>query len=345
MNLFIFILITVLVSFTCSLLEAFILSVRPSYLKVKVKEGLKSAILLHKLKKDPGRPLAAILTINTFANMVGATGVGSEVQNMYGNTYVTLASIVLAFVVLIVSEIFPKTLGAKKWKTLTPFAGYIIQVMIYLTWPFVVLSQKINKNTVFFGKEGPNLLREEVAETAAMGASEGSLKEKESLVIKNLLLLDTISISEIMTPRSVMYAFEENTRVENLLKQQDTIRFSRIPVYKENLDNIIGIVHRYRILEASSQDYHTLKLKDMVKPVHNVPESLSVSAVLDQFLKKKEHLFCVEDSHGVLSGIVTLEDAIETLLGVEIIDEFDSVVDMRAHALEKWSQLKKKKNL
>ena len=191
-----------------------------------------------------------------------------------GNTYVTIFSIALTLILLIFSEIIPKTIGSRSWRSLTPFCGHIIQLLIHLTYPIVFLSEKINQNQ----KNSP-LSREEVIETAEISANEGILKNKrESDHKKNLLCLDNISISEIMTPRSVLYAFEENTKVEELLKNHKTIRFSRIPVYEKNLDQITGIVHRHKILEASSQDLHSLRLKNMMKPIHKVPETISVSA-------------------------------------------------------------------
>ncbi len=337
-------LFAVTISFTCSLAESFILSVRPSYLKVKIKEGIKSAQLVYKLRDNLERSLIAILTVNTFANMLGAAGVGAQVQKLYGNTYVTIFSVFLTLIILIFSEIIPKSIGARKWRMLVPFAGYVIHLMIYCAYPLVILLEKTYKKDIL--TDDLTLSREEVIETAQIGASEGSLEEKESVIIKNLLCLDSIPVSEVMTPRTVIYSFEQDTKIQTFLKDgHKTIRFSRIPVYKETIDNIVGVVHRYKILEASSQDLHNLTLKNLIKPLHSVPETMSIRAAIDQFLKRKEHLFCVVDNYGVLSGIITLEDAIETLLGVEIVDEYDSVTDMRALALEKWKEKRKSKNI
>jgi CBS domain containing-hemolysin-like protein len=177
--------------------------------------------------------------------------------------------------------------------------------------------------------------------TAELGASEGSIKTKESLVIKNLLMMDKIYVSDIMTPRSVFFALEADTTVDEVVTKYVPLRFSRIPVYVESLDNIIGITHRYKILEASSDDEHNRKVSDLVSPIATISERLTVTQALDFFIKEKEHLAVAVDEYGVVTGIVTLEDAVETLLGVEIVDEFDNVEDMRKYALDQW-QIRKK---
>ena len=168
----------------------------------------------------------------------------------------------------------------------------------------------------------------------------GALKKKESNIIKNLLMLDNIFVYDIMTPRSVLMALPSKMTIEEVVGQHKPIRYSRIPVFKENMDNIEGVVHRYQILEASSNYQDTKKLKELMTSLHSVPEDISVSACLDQLIHRNDHIFLVVDDYGSTMGIVTLEDAIETLLGVEIIDEFDSVADLRAYALEQWKKRK-----
>lgn len=304
-----------------------------------MKDGKKSGYILDHFKSNIDRPLTAILTINTFANMVGAAGVGAQTIRIYGESYMAVASVALTFVVLIGGEIIPKTIGATYWKPLAPFAAYAIQSLVYLTYPVVKLTENINKVTGI--RKTASITREEMIVTAEMGASDGSIKHRESLIIQNLLKLDETKVSEIMTPRSVIMAYDAKETVEHLMKGNKTIRFSRIPVYNDNLDNIVGLLHRYKLMEAASQDLDDLPISKLMVPIHSVPESVSVAASLDQFIKRKEHLFLVVDEYGVPSGIVTLEDAIETLIGQEIVDETDSVVDMRQHALEQWKNKKK----
>ncbi|MCB0342116.1 MAG: HlyC/CorC family transporter [Pseudobdellovibrionaceae bacterium] len=332
--------LAVVVSFGCSLLESVILSVTPAYIAVKEREGRRSALVLAKLRRNIDQGLAAILTVNTIANVIGASGVGAQVLRVYGDEHVALASGVLAFVILFFSEIIPKTIGALYWKRLAPFCAYLIAALVKLTYPIVIMARYVKH---LLGADNlPQTSREEMIETAEIGASEGVIRRKESMVIRNLLMLDKITVAEIMTPRSVTKAFEANQTVEAIVEKEKQIRFSRLPVFEKDMDHVVGLVHRYKILEAISHDLDTLPLKELMSPIHTVPETISVSAALDQFIKRNEHLFLVVDEYGIPAGLVTLEDAIETLLGVEILDEFDSIADMRAYAREQWQAKKEK---
>ncbi len=336
--LFLYLFFAVFISFTCSLLEAVILSVTPSFVSSEAKEGKKYAIVLQSLKDNVDRPLAAILTLNTIAHTVGAAGVGSEVNKIYGDQYVAVASGGLTLIVLIFSEIIPKTLGASNWKRFAPLAAYTIRLMILVLYPLVYLMEKISE--LVGGKDKNIFTREEMIATAEIGVGHGALKKKESNIIKNLLMLDNIFVYDIMTPRSVLLALPSSQTIEEVIADHKPIRYSRIPIYEENMDNIVGMVHRYQILEASSNDLDTKKLKEIMTSIHSVPEDISVSACLDQLIHRNDHIFLVVDDYGSTMGIVTLEDAIETLLGVEIIDEFDSVADLRAYAVEQWKKRK-----
>lgn len=334
--------LAVIISFICSLLESVILSISSAYIAVRIKEKKKSAFILSKLKKEINRPLAAILTLNTFANMVGAAGVGAQALKIWGNEAVALLSTILTFVILIFSEIIPKTLGATHWKKLAPYSAYTIHWLIFLTFPFVFLAEKI----AYFLTRGhqKQMTRDEMIETAEIGASEGTLRQKESSVIKNLLMLDKIYVSDIMTPRSVIFALRADATVGETFEENRPIRYSRIPVFEDNLDRMLGMIHRYKILEAISHDQHERRLSEFLTPVETIHQSMTISSVLDVFIKKKQHMFVVLDDHESVVGIVTLEDAIETLLGVEIVDEFDSVADLRAYALEKVKSRRLKKS-
>lgn len=329
------------ISFTCSMLEAVILSVTPAYVAVAVETKKRSGPLLEHLLENIDRPISAVLTMNTLSHTLGSAAIAYKVQHTYGDETVTVASVVLTFSILIFSEILPKSLGAANWKVLAPPSAYIIQTMIFLLYPFVIFAERFGG---LFRKEieAPEVTREEVMMTAEIGAEEGTLKTKESNIIKNLLMLDKMYVSDIMTPRSVFFALESADTVEEVANKYRPIRFSRVPVYSGSLDNIIGVTHRYKILEALSSDQHNTAIGNIITPIISIPERLSVSQALDFFIKEKEHLALAVDEYGVVTGLVTLEDAVETLLGVEIVDEFDNVEDMRKYALEQWQQRKAK---
>lgn len=336
----IYTLFALVVSFACSLMESVILSVSPAYVMISLNKGRRSAMILKELKTRIDRPLAAILTANTIANTIGAAGVGAQVHKIYGSEFVTVASAALTLVILIFSEIIPKTVGTMYWKSLAPVCSYAIRLLIFITYPFVLLSEGLRYLLVRSPIHG--MTREEMIMTAEMGANEGTLQHKESHVIRNLLMLDKVKVSDIMTPRSVILAFSEEKTVGEVMGENRPIRFSRIPVYGGNLDNVIGMVHRYKLMEAASHDLDNLPIKNLLSPLHTVPEEISVAAVLDQFIKRKEHVFLAIDDYGSTTGLVSLEDAVETLLGVEIVDELDSVADMRQYARELWRDRKQK---
>jgi len=329
------------ISFFCSLFEAVILSVSPVYVAMAVKENRRSGKLLQHLTENVDRPLAAILTMNTISNTLGSAVLAFQVQRQYGDTMVTIVSGILTFVILVFSEILPKILGANNWKTLAPFAAYYVQAMIIFLYPFVMLSKWLSRQ-ITREDESPEVTREEMIMTAEIGAEEGTIKTKESAMIKNLLMLDKICVSDIMTPRSVFFALEDNLTVEEVAQKYKPILFSRVPVYQGILDHIIGITHRYKILEALSADDHKKRIGDLIVEIRSIPEQMSVSQALDFFIKEKEHLALAVDEYGIITGLVTLEDAVETLLGVEIVDEFDNIEDMRKYAVEQWHLRKQK---
>jgi CBS domain containing-hemolysin-like protein len=322
------------ISFLCSLLEAVFLSISPSFVAIAVRDNKRSGKLLEHLKENIDRPISAILTLNTISHTLGASLVGAMIQKLYGDEYITLASVLLTIAILLLSEIIPKVIGATHWKALAPFAAYTIQIMIFLVFPIVRISELIGR--LFSRPDTASMTREEMVVNAEIGVEEGTLHKKESNIIKNLLMLGNMFVSDIMTPRSVMFALEAEETVEEVANKFRPIRFSRIPVYDTNLDNIIGLTHRYMILEALSSDKHKTKIRDITTPINSVPERMTVAAVIDLFVKRKEHLALAVDEYGIVTGLVTLEDAIETLLGVEIVDEFDNITDMRQYALEQW---------
>lgn len=333
--------VLLIVAFLSSLVEAVILSVTPAYVAVSAEEGQRSAVLLEHLIEKIDRPLSAILTMNTIVNTMGSAAIAYLVQHEFGDVAVSISSVILTVLILFGAEILPKSIGANHWKQLAPFSAYYAQALIIMLYPFVFLSDKMSHRIRAKAEEEPEVSREEVIMTAEIGAEEGSIKLKESNIIKNLLMLDKIFVSDIMTPRSVLFALEGHLSVEEVTDRYKPLRFSRVPVYNNSLDNIIGVTHRYRILEALN-DAPEKKIQDIIDPIASVQESMTVSHALDFFIKEKEHLALALDEYGVVTGLVTLEDAVETLLGVEIVDEFDQIEDMRKYALEQWQMRKQK---
>lgn len=332
---------TIGISFLCSLLEAVILSVTPAFVGVLIENKKRSGLLLEHLIEHLNRPISAILTLNTISHTLGSAAIAYQVQIKFGDQYVTMATLALTFIILIFSEILPKSLGAANWKALAPITAYTVQTMIFLLYPFVLLSEYVS-NLLKRQEEIPEVTREEMIMTAEIGAEEGTLKTKESAIIKNLLMLDKMFVSDIMTPRSVFFALDAEMTVEEVAQKYRPIRFSRVPVFNASLDNIVGMTHRYKILEALSHDQHEQKIGELISPIASISEQMTVSHALDFFIKEKEHLALATDEYGVITGLVTLEDAVETLLGVEIVDEFDNVEDMRKYALEQWQMRKQK---
>ena len=327
------------VSFFCSLCEAVLLSLSPAFVAVVADGKAKYGQLLRHHLDHPDRSISAILTLNTVSHTMGAAWIASLVHREYGDTWVTLFSIFLTFMILIFSEIIPKTIGKNHSKALAPIAAYGIQFMIVALYPLVKLSELLSKN-LSTPSELPDVTRDEMIKTAELGVEEGTIKAKESTIIRNLLKLDKIYVSDIMTPRSVFTALDGAINVDEVARKYRPIRFSRLPVYEGTLDHIIGMTHRYKILEALSQDQHTKLVRELILPINSVNERMTVSQALDFFIKEKDHMALVVDDYGGVTGLVTLEDTVETLLGVEIVDEFDNIEDMRKYAMEQW-QLRK----
>jgi CBS domain containing-hemolysin-like protein len=324
------------VSFLCSLLESVLLSISITHVSVLEKNGSHSGKIMAELKENINRPLAAILTINTVANTVGAAGVGAQTMVLYGNEWVAVASGILTLSILIFSEIIPKTIGAVYNKSLSSFTAYTVRSLMVIAYPFVVLSESM-AGLIHSGENGgeSKASREELLAMAEISEDEGSIDEQEGDIIENLMKLDEIAIEEVMTPRAVVFALNQNRTVGEVVEKHSPIAFSRIPVFDEDLDNVIGLVNRYTLVNEQAEDRFDIKMSELMKPIHIVKERESVSDVLDQFVKRRQQIFMVTDDFGTTTGLISLEDAIETLLGVEIVDEHDNVVDMRKLATAK----------
>ena len=323
------------ISFLCSLLESFILSVTHAHISLVSKDRPALGKKLSHFKENINQPLSAILSLNTIANTVGAASVGAITLVEFGSNWVAIMSGILTLCILIFSEIIPKTVGALYWKKILVPATFAVQVLIIMTYPLVIFLEFLSKWLAKAENED-KVSREEVIAMAELGEDEGTIEESESTVIENVLMLDDISVEEVLTPRSVIFAVNKTNSVREVLDKYNDIEFSRIPVYEDGLDNIIGIVRRHVLLKSKAEDQFDGTMGELAKPIHAVEENDSVGDVLDEFVKRREHLFMVKDQFGQVAGLVTLEDAIETLLGVEIVDETDSVVDMRKLALDNW---------
>ena len=316
------------VSFLCSILEAVVLSVPNTQVAVWQKEEDKRGIIWSKLKADDAvKPLTAILTLNTIAHTMGAAGVGSQVQEVYGNEYLTIASIVLTLAVLFLSEIIPKTLGTAYWRQLSLLTGRLLGIITTLLIFIVAPIQGMKK--ILPSADGQLVTRDDLAALADLGEEEGALMEDEETVILNLLRLREIPITEVMTPRVVVSALHKDKSIREVLDENPVLRFSRIPVYDESIDDIQGLVIRSELLVAASRDEWDRLVEEFLKPVQFISMDQSVDSALEMFLGERQQFAVVRDEFSGTSGILTMEDVLETLLGEEIVDELDEVDDMR----------------
>ena len=314
-----------------------------SFVSMLEKEGRKGAPLLKKYKQDIDKPIAAILSLNTISHTVGAAGVGAQSEAIFGSQFFALTSAILTLLILIFSEIIPKTIGASYWRNLAIPCARIIHVLVIVTYPLVPMSELI---THIFSrkKQQTSVSREEVSAMVTVGAEEGVLEKKENSMIQNLLKLDDVKARDIMTPSSVAEIAEESMTLREFYQNDAYRQFSRIPVYnEENDDYIKGYVLRQTILEKLSEDKFDLRLSDIIRPVLTFQENENVGKIWEQLLAKKEHISIIIDEYGCFRGIVTMEDVIETMLGTEIVDEKDTVTDMQEFAREKWQEQQQQK--
>lgn len=331
------------VSFLCSIMESVLLSVPHSFLIVKQEKGHAWAKSFIDLKVNIDKPLSAILSLNTVAHTIGAAGVGAQAVKVFGEAYFGLVSAILTILILVVTEIIPKTIGARYWKNLTKVSYYVIKSMIITTYPLVVISLMITK--VFSKrKKEQTTSREEIAALASIGSVEGLFTDKENKIIQNILKLRNVKVTEIMTPRVVMAVADEDLYLKEFLKNKDYLKFSRIPVYSDNEENITGYVFRQQVFENLAENKDNLMLKEIKREIVVVPNSVVLFSLWEKLIEKKEHIALIVDEYGGIDGIVTMEDIIETLLGLEIVDEKDTITDMRKYARERWEKRQAKYN-
>lgn len=320
-------------SFLCSVLEAVLLSTPMSYISMKENQGSKTATLMKQYKNNVDRPVGAILSLNTIAHTIGSAGVGAESIKIFGEQYFGLISAILTLLILVLSEIIPKTIGASYWRSLALPSTRIIRVLILITYPLVLLSELITKVFTPRGNQA-SMSREEVSAMVDVGTTEGIFRESESKLIKSCIALSGVKARQIMTPSIVVESACQDLTVKDFQAKQSW-SFSRIPVYAGDKDYITGYVLKDAVLKLLSEDQFHVKLSDLKRPILTFREEESVFQIWEKMLEKREHISVIIDEYGGLRGLLTMEDIIETMTGVEIVDEDDVAVDMQALAKEK----------
>jgi CBS domain containing-hemolysin-like protein len=325
-----FIFIAVGFSFLCSIAEAVLLSVSTSFIVNAEQEGKPYGSVLRELKEDINSPLAVILTLNTVAHTMGAAGAGAQAAAIFGSVYLGVFSAILTLVILIFSEIIPKAVGAHYWRKLAPITAYSLRFLIRLLYPFVLLSNKLTQGLSHEPKL-QGFSRKEFSAMAKLGEQEGQLEKHESIVLRNLFLLGETEVRTAMTPRSVVFAMHEDSTINNLLAKQNRKMFSRIPIYTDH-DKITGFVLRDDLFIAQNDGHGEKPLKNYGRELGAILDASSLLQAFETFISSHVHIMLVVSEYGDTQGIITLEDILESLLGLEIMDESDTVEDMQVLA-------------
>jgi CBS domain containing-hemolysin-like protein len=334
--LLIYLTIAIGVSFLCSILEAVLLSITPSFVEQVKKDKPFAGKVLFNVKTNLDKSISSILILNTFAHTMGAAGVGAQALRVFGEEKETLIAFLLTLAILYLSEIIPKTIGAKFWRSLAIPSAHVINFLIKLVYPMVWFSTLITR---LFNKGKDDVVsRDEIKAFTALGYKDGSIVRQESQMVENILSLKEVKTEDILTPRTVVHALEQSMTISETLNVEKTANFTRIPVYKDSIDNIVGMVIKGHLYENERQGLGDNQLKDIMLPIYSVSEAMSVLPLLDIFIRRNEHIFLVEDHFGQTAGIVTLEDVVETFLGREIVDESDQVEDMQKLAKDNFRQ-------
>ena len=328
------------VSFLCSTLESVLMTTSISYINLRAEEGYKPAKLMQQFKENTGKPLAAILSLNTIANTIGAAGVGAQTTIVFGNKWFGVASAITTLLILVFSEIIPKVIGTTYWRQLMGPAARIIQLMIYVLYPLVLLVELITR---LFPDNEAAVSREEVLAMVNVGEEEGVVEENENKMISNLMRLDSIHAYDVMTPRSVAKIAPENLTLKEYYDNDDYDHFSRILLFNPTQpEYITGYVLRNDVLEDLAEDHFRKQVGSIKRALPAFDQDLTLGTIFDSMLKQKSQIAQVIDEYGCCVGIITLEDIIETIFGLEIIDESDAVIDMQQYARERWEKRQKK---
>lgn len=345
---------SILFSFLCSIWEAVLLSITPSFISARKQVGKTDALILEEYKKDIDRPLSAILTLNTIAHTMGAIGVGAQAGALFGSNYINFLGLSLSYesiiasvmtlAILILSEIIPKTVGANNWKALAGFTIQSLRILLLVLAPFVWFTQFITK-FLKKNKDQSVLSRADFSALAQTGLEAGSLKEDENSIIQNLLKLSELTVRDIMTPRIVMFTAPETDTVKEFYDKHQALRFSRIPILEVEEDTIVGMVLKDDILEELVKGKIDTTLHSLRRDILHVDDELQLQDLMGRLTKESGNIALVNDSYGSIVGIVSMEDLVETLLGIEIVDESDSVADLQELARKKWQERAKKMGL
>ncbi|MBQ6199469.1 MAG: DUF21 domain-containing protein [Bacteroidales bacterium] len=336
--LIVYLLLTMGISFLCSLLESVLMSTPISYIQMKEEEGDKNAPLFSKMKNDPDRPLSAILSLNTIANTLGAAAVGHQATLLTGDHWFGIISAIMTILILVFSEIVPKSIGTSHWKDLM-WLCRVMNFLVYLLYPIVWVIEKLH-NSINDEDPDTGISREEVSALANIGEEEGVLDNNENKVIQNIIKLDDIKAYDVMTPRVVAAIAPESMTLKQFYKQEELSHNSRIPVYADSPEFITGYILRYDALENLAEDKFDMRLKSIKRKIAAFHEETPVSDIWESLLKTKDQIACIIDDYGCFQGIITLEDIMETILGMEIIDENDTITDMQQYARERWLKRK-----
>ncbi len=341
----IYILIALLFSFLCSIAEAVLLSITPSYIEHLQEERPKKAKVLRTLRiTSVDRSLAAILTLNTIAHTVGAIAAGAQATVVFGSGWIGVFSAAMTLAILFFSEIIPKTIGAVYWKPLASTTAVFVQWLIKLLYPLIWVSEAITQ-WISHGKKQHIFSRDEFLAMAGLGERTGDIDEHEFRVVRNLFRFRQLRAKDIMTPRTVMVSLPANAKVENVFQQVLNIRFSRLPIYSEDNDDITDFVLKDDILMTQAKDHGSRTLAHLKRKLICVLAEMPLPDLMEVLLNERQHIALVVDEYGQTSGLVTLEDLVETLLGLEIMDEMDEVKDMQLLARQQWRKRAQKRGL
>lgn len=336
--LLLYVLLALFFSFLCSIAESSLLSITPSYIAGLKEKEPRRAEVLHRLREAKiDQSLAAILTVNTIAHTVGAIGAGSKATAVFGDAWFGVFSAVMTLLILFASEIVPKTLGAVYWRQLAGFTAVYVNLLIKSMYPLIFISEKLTR-LISGGRKGSEFNRDEFVAMAGVGQAQGQIDERESKIIRNLFRFKSIEASDVMTPRIVMTAFNQDASVEQALATADKGLFSRLPIYRDNLDHVTGFVLREDLLVALNAGQGDRKVNDFRRELIAVPDTTSLSRLMETLLSQRQHIAVVVGEYGETKGLVTLEDVVETLLGNEILDEGDKVEDLRQLARQLWAR-------
>lgn len=339
-GLMIFLLSALCISFLCSILESSLMSTPISYITLKEEEGLRAASRFKAYKQDPSRPLAAILSLNTIANTIGAAGVGRQATILFGSQWFGLVSAITTILILVFSEIIPKNIGTSHWKSITGFTATSIHVLIIVMYPLVLAIEAFQK-MISGGSGDISVSRDEIGAMADVAEETGELEEDENEIIQNIINIDEIEAKDAMTPRVVAAIAPESMTIKRFYKDRRFLHHSRIPVYSDNDEYITGYILRMDALQLMADDKYDCTLSEIRRDVASFGEETTIDKIWDKMLSSKEQIAVIIDDYGSFQGLITMEDIIETILGDEIVDERDVVVDMQQLARDKWMKSRK----